>query len=273
MRNLIQFILRYKDFFLFLTLQVLALYLLFSANVYHGTVAHTVARDYVAGMQQMRSSMREYFQLRQDNQELARQNQILLNRQRNSYRRVDNEYMIVDDTLMLIQYRYVPAQVINSSITKQKNYLTLNRGKLDGINPTMGVVTEQGVVGIVRNASRHFATVIPIINVSFELSVQTKRGNHFGLVRWDGKDPGYAFVEDMAKHADVKVGDSIVTRGASAIFPPGLLVGTIDEVEDIPGSNFHQIRMKLAQPYRNMNHVYVIQNALRQEQLDLEQTP
>lgn len=270
MRNLIQFLLRYKDFFLFLTLQAFAFYFLFSANIYHHAVFATSANNVIGSLYQKKSDLNSYFGLREVNKKLAQSNKELLNRQRSSYRRVDNEYVLVDDTLMRIQYRYIPARVINSGISKQKNYITLNRGKTDGITPNMAVITEQGVVGITRHVSRHFTTVIPIINVAFELSVETKQGRHPGLIRWNGKDPEIANVEDMAKPADVQPGDTIVTRGSSAIFPQGIAVGTVLQVEDQPGSNFLKIKMKLANSYRSLNYVYVIQNTLRQEQLELE---
>lgn len=270
MRNLIQFILRYKDFFLFLTLQVFAFYFLFTGNIYHNAVFTSSSNSFIASMFDVRNNFNEYLKLKQNNEYIASENARLLDRQRSSYRRVDHEYVLVEDTLMMLQYRYIPAKVINSSSNRQKNYLTINRGMVDGITPNQGVVTERGVVGIVRNASRHFATIIPIINVSFELSVETKNSHYFGLVRWDGKNPMFARVDDMATHAKVEVGDTVVTRGSSAIFPPGVPVGTISHIEDVPGSNFHEITIELITSYNNLNYVYVIRNILQQEQLELE---
>lgn len=270
MRNLLQFILRFKDFFLFLALQVVAFYFLFSSNTYHNTVFASSSNRLVATMFDWRNNFSEYLKLRQHNETIAEENARLLNRQRSSYRRVDREYVMVEDTLMMLQYRYVPAKVINSSSNRQKNYLTLNRGMVDGIEANQAVVTERGVVGVVRNASRHFSTVIPVINVSFELSVETKNSHHFGLVRWDGKNPRFARVDDMSTHARINVGDTVVTRGASAIFPPGVPVGVISEIEEVPGSNFHQIEIELITAYDNLNYVYVVRNILQQEQLELE---
>lgn len=271
MRNLIQFILRFKDFFLFLALQVLAFYFLFSSNSYHSAVYTTSSNQFIAGLYDYRNNFSEYIRLKENNRKIAEENALLLTRQRSSYRRVDQDYVLVDDTLMMLQYRYVPSKVINSSSNKQKNYLTLNRGLVDGIAPNQAVVTERGVVGIVRNASRHFATVIPIINVSFELSAETKKDHHFGLVKWNGRNPRKASVVDMAKHAQIAIGDTIVTRGSSAIFPPGIPIGVISEINDIPGSNFHEIEIDLVTSYNNLNHVYAVQNILQQEQLNLEE--
>lgn len=270
MRNLIQFILRFKNFFLFLAFQVLAFYFLFSSNSYHNAVYTTSSNRAIAGLYNFRNNFSEYLKLKENNRKIAEENAHLLTRQRGSYRRVDQDYVLVDDTLMMLQYRYVPAKVINSSSNKQKNYITLNRGLVDGVAPNQAVVTERGVVGIVRNASRHFSTVIPIINVSFELSAETKRDHHFGLVRWNGKDSRKASVLDMAKHAQIRVGDTIVTRGSSAIFPPGVPIGVISEINDVAGSNFHEIEIDLITSYNNLNHVYTVQNILQQEQLNLE---
>lgn len=272
MRNLIQFILRFKDLFLFLALQVLAFYFLFSSNYYHSAVFTTSSNSIIGSLYDTRNNFNEYLKLKQRNAEIADENARLLNLQRSSYRRIDKEYVLVEDTLMMLQYRYVPAKVINSSTNKQKNYLTLNRGSVDGIAPNQAVVTERGVVGIVRNVSRHFATVIPVINVAFELSTETKYSHYFGLVRWNGKDARLAQVEDMATHAKIAEGDTIVTRGSSAIFPPGVPVGVVSYLEEIPGSNFHRIDIELITDFSNLNHVYVIHNILRTEQLELEST-
>lgn len=271
MRNLVQFILRYKDFFLFLAFQIIALYFLFSSgNTYHNSVFFSSSNRISATMFDWKNNFSEYLKLRQHNETIAEENARLLNRNRSSFRRVDREYVMVDDTLMMVQYRYVPAKVINSSANRQKNYLTINRGTVGGIAPNQAVVTERGVVGVVRNASKYFATVIPIINISFELSVETKNSHYFGLVRWDGKNPRFARVDDMATHARIHVGDTVVTRGSSAIFPPGLPVGVISEIVEVPGSNFHQIEIELITTYDNLNYVYVIGNILQQEQLELE---
>jgi rod shape-determining protein MreC len=270
MRNLIKFLIRFKDFFLFLALQVLSLYFLFSENHYHNAIYTTSSNQLVGTMFEAKNNFREYLSLKENNFALAEENAELLSRQRSSYRRVDNEYLVVDDTLMKIQYTYVAAKVINAGTTKQKNYLTLNRGTLDGLAPNMAVIGPQGIVGIVRNASKHFSTVIPVINTSFELSIETKKTHDLGLLRWNGSNPQIASVEDMAKHAKISVGDSIVTRGSSAIFPPNMMVGIVERVEEIPGSNFHKIDVKLATSFTSLNYVYVIKNSLRNEQLELE---
>jgi len=160
--------------------------------------------------------------------------------------------------------------VVNSSVNRQLNYLTLNKGKKDGILPEMGVLNEQGLVGVVKNVSDHFSTVVPIINLTFTVSAELQRTGNFGLLKWDGNDHRYCLLNDVPGHVDVKLGDTLVTRSSSAIYPRGVLIGTVHKVEQKPGSNFHHIEVELGNDFNKLRYVYVVDNLLKAEQKNLE---
>ncbi|MFN2422436.1 MAG: rod shape-determining protein MreC, partial [Cryomorphaceae bacterium] len=161
--------------------------------------------------------------------------------------------------------------IINSSINKQLNFLTIDKGRKDGLAPEMAVINPQGLVGVVKDVSEHFSTVIPVINLSFIASAELKRTGNFGLLKWDGKDHRYAMLNDVPGHADVIEGDTLVTRGSSGIYPSGVPVGIVNNVEQRAGSNFHQIRIELFNDFGSLRYVYVVENLLRSEQRLLEE--
>jgi rod shape-determining protein MreC len=130
----------------------------------------------------------------------------------------------------------------------------------------MGVINTNGLVGVVKDVSEHFSTVIPIINLSFTASAELERTGSFGLLRWDGKNHRYAMLNDIPGHVDVREGDTLVTRSASGIYPRGIQIGTVAQVEQKDGSNFHQIKVLLNNDFGQLRYVYVVDNLLRAEQ-------
>ena len=176
----------------------------------------------------------------------------------------------VSDSARIFPFQFVIAEVVNNSISQLSNYITINKGRKDGIQPDMGVVSEQGVVGIVSNVSDHFSVIISLLNPKSKLSCKVLGNNSFGYLTWDGRDADYAILEELPRHAEFHKGDTIVTSGYSAIFPAGLIVGVVDDFYKERDDNFYALRVKLATPFSSLQHVRVIQNAYRNEQIELE---
>jgi rod shape-determining protein MreC len=173
------------------------------------------------------------------------------------------------DSVPRRQYSYIPAQVINISTHKQFNFLTLDKGRHHGIEPEMAVVSPLGVVGVTYSVSGNFSSVIPIINRDFRLSAKIRRNGYFGSMSWPGRGYGNAILEEIPFHVDLREGDTIVTSGYSAIFPEGIMVGTVREFE-VEEGNFYTISVDLAVDYKKLSRVNVIHNLLREEQIELE---
>jgi rod shape-determining protein MreC len=159
--------------------------------------------------------------------------------------------------------------VINNSINKQFNFITLNKGSLHGIEPEMAVIAPDGVVGVVYATSGNYSTIIPMINRNFRLSAKIRKNGYFGSLSWAGSGYQKTILEEIPFHVDVQHGDTIVTSGYSAIFPEGIIVGTINEFEAREG-NFYTISVDIAVDYKNLLHVNVIRNLLQEEQRELE---
>jgi rod shape-determining protein MreC len=170
------------------------------------------------------------------------------------------------------QFLYSQARVINNSVNKEFNFITINKGSLHGVRTEMAVSSPEGVVGIVFSVSKHFSVILPVLNRNFRLSAKIKRNNYFGSLTWPGGSPEQAILTDIPYHVALNIGDTIVTSGYSAIFPEGLMVGTIAEYSRQEG-NFNTITARLSVDFRNLEYVYLIDNLLYQEQVNLENNP
>ncbi|MEA3463150.1 MAG: rod shape-determining protein MreC, partial [Bacteroidota bacterium] len=176
---------------------------------------------------------------------------------------------VVDEVKGEHRYYYVQSRIVHNSIYAQYNYLTLNKGKKDGVFRNMGVVSDQGLVGIILETSANFATVIPIINRDFRLSAKIKSNNYAGILQWDGISPRFAVLNEIPFHVDLSEGDTILTSGFSSIFPEGIDLGTIESFS-LEKGNFYDIRVKLFTDFQRLYHVNVIRNYRQEEQLNLE---
>lgn len=272
MRNFVRFLVRHHIFLFFLALQVLCFWLIFSHNSFQRASFINSSNRVVGTLYTWKSQLTEYIELQRVNDELSAENEELRNRLTESFVNVNEHFVMINDTLRERKFRYKAAQVINGSVNKQLNYLTLDKGSEEGIKPEMGVVNTRGLVGVVQDVSTHFSTVIPIINLKFTASAELKRTGNFGLLRWDGRDYRYAVLNDVPRHADVQLGDTVVTRGSSAIYPRGVPIGYVSDLDAVEGGNFHDIRIRLNNNFNRIRYVYVVDNLLKAEQRQLEET-
>jgi rod shape-determining protein MreC len=211
---------------------------------------------------------REYLSLKQVNQELAEENLSLRNRIDQYASRMDTAF-VVSEIRDPYRYFFVPSKIVHGSVYKQYNYLTLDRGKKDGVFKDMGVISDQGMVGIVLESSQNFATVIPILNRDFRLSVKIKSNNYAGILQWEGDSPLYAMLTEIPFHVNILEKDTILTSGFSSIFPEGIEVGVIESYV-LEKGNFYDIKVKLSTDFQRLFHVDVIRNFRQDEQLNLE---
>lgn len=269
MRNLRLFIIRYYFFFLFLSLQLLALIIYISSNEYPWARFINSSQTWVAAWMDFKTEWTEYFYLKDINDELAQENASLNNQLKTSYYKKRKGKKIIKDTALQLQYYHLPARVINYTTSKQDNFLTINRGSLDGIRPEMGVISNNAVVGFVKDVSDHYATIISVLNRNFKLRVRLKKTKDYGMISWDGNSKEYVLLNDIPVDVNVKPGDIVTTRGASSRFPDNIIVGTVSEVDNSSG-NMLVIKVKLACNFSSVYYVNVIDNKFRNEQEELE---
>jgi len=217
------------------------------------------------------NSITEYLDLRNANDALIRENAHLRSLMPNAFYSDSVSHIAVRDTLRHQQYSYITAKVINNSINKRNNYLTLNKGSLNGIRSEMGLLSSNGIVGIVKDVSPHYATAMSILHKDAKISAKLSKTNHIGSIVWDGPpDAATASLLDIPKNAPVHVGDTIVTSPYSSIFPEGIMIGTVQSVDLKTGNSFYAIKVNLSTNFYTLNYVYVVENLLKDEQRVLE---
>lgn len=254
----------------FILLQSFCIYLIINNNYYQHATILNATNSVVTEVMEGYSYVKEYIHLRENNENLAKENASLREMLNDAKYDVDSSRIVVNDSINFQQYKYITAKVINNSINHRNNYLTLNRGSLQGVKPEMGVITSKGIVGIVKQVSEHYCTVMSFLHKDTRISGMIKRNKFFGSLVWDGVDPAIATLNEIDKTVPVQKGDTIITTAYSAIFPAGIMLGTVVEAKLNPGSNFHQIRVRLSTRFDNLSYVNIVDNLMKNEQRELE---
>ena len=266
MRNLLNFLVKYNYWFLFILLEVASFVLLFRFNRYQQSVFFTSANAVAGKLYEVTGSIAAYFHLKETNEDLLDHNIRLeqrvaqLERALLDARSDTTLYHSLDSVPRDHSYSLYKARIIKNSLNRLDNYLTLDKGSADSIRPEMGVVSANGVVGIVYKTTPHYALVISLLNSKSSLSCKIQGSDYFGYLKWEGGDSQYAYLRDLPRHAEFSVGDTVVTSGYSAVFPPGLLVGYIDEMTDSHDGLSYLLKIRLATDFGRVSDVRVIAN-------------
>lgn len=269
MRDLFRFLFRQRNNLLFLALMAVSVSLLINGNMHQRAQAISSSNAVIGQIYAWRNQVTEFTDLRAVNRQLAQE--LAAERGRSHALPAHGPGSTGTDSVRM--YSFITAQVVNSTTHKERNYITLGSGSLDGIAPDMGVIGMNGLVGIVRDVSPRFALVTSVLGNEFRTSVQLKRTGHFGLLAWDTGDPRTASLVDMASHVPVQPGDTVVTRGNDGVFPPGVAVGTVLEVANDPGSNFHAIHVLLSEDLTRTAYVHVVADLFKAERDSLQAQP
>ena len=275
MRNLLNFLIKYNHWFLFLLLEVVCFILLIRFNSYQQSVYFTSANAVSGNIYGVTSSITSYFHLKSENDDLLDRN-MLLEEQIAKLESALTDFKLDTAQISSIRalnerdYTIYKANVVNNSLNRIDNYITIDKGSSSGIKPDMGVVDRNGVVGIVYKTSPSFSLVIPILNSKSSLSCKIQESDYFGHLKWENGDSQYAYLRDVPRHAEFKLGDTVVTSGYSTVFPEGIIVGSIDDMYDSNDGLSYSLKVKLATDFGKLYHVRVIARNNQQEQKELE---
>lgn len=270
MNALVEFLKKNSYWFLFVLLEIVSVWLMFSYNSYQNSVWITKAGEVAARINSFYSQAEAFVRLGEANSQLTRQNSLLQmqihqlrERLKDTTAALTSVEMAMRDTMQ--GYRLYNAKVVSSSILKDNNHLIIDRGYDDGIRTEMGVIGAGGVVGIVTMTGHHYSTILPIINTKSRISCRLRHSAYFGTLQWDGGDISHAVVIGVPRYAAVKRGDAVETSGYSTMFPPGLFVGNVSRIEDAPDGLSKQLTVSLGTDFGNLRNVTLFRNLHRAE--------
>lgn len=278
MRNVFLFLSRYRTFFTFLLLQVVALWFLVSYNRFHRAKFLGIANEVTGRVNTQYNKVEDYFTLKEENRRIHRYNDSLLNLLKNNFAKHDTTGQFLQDSVpydTLGHYRRYysrPATVVYNTVNSQKNFIQVNRGSSQGIKDNMAVISSDGaVVGVVVNTSPNFAQVMSLLHVQNSVSASLKKSGDFGTAEWDGKDPSFLVLKKIPKTVEVKKGDSVLSSPVSFNYPPGYLIGTVAEVKLDNTTGMYQLRIRTAANFTNLQQVHILENLDYAEQTTLNQ--
>ena len=264
MRNLLDFLYKYHHWLVFVLLEVVSVVLLFQYNSYQGSVWFSSANAMAGKVYELESTMTSYMGMRELNEQLTLRN-MYQERQLDQLRRLyaeatkDTTDMQRKELEFLSHYQLISAKVVENSIHKAENLITIDKGSADGVAVDMGVACGNGVVGVVYLVSTHYSVVIPVLNAtSSRISCAIRNRGSFGYLHWYGGDPSVAYVEDVPRHAKFKLGEWVVTSGFSSIFPSGVSVGKIEQAYNSRDGLSYKLMIRLSTDFTNLRDVVVI---------------
>ena len=271
MRSLIRYLIKNHAFVLFVLLETLALVMVFNYNSFQKAKYLNSANKITGKIYSVHQSVTGYFGLNKANRELAEENARLHNLMAIYSRDASpasglSTVDFPEDTTI----RFIPAMVINNSVNRPFNYITLNKGSRHGIKPDQGIVSARGVVGVVAQVSESYAVGLSLLNQRWSISARLKKSGYYGSLVWQGVNYREAGLTEIPLHVDIAAGDTVVTSGYSSIFPEGFLIGTISSFDRPDGENYYSVQVELAVDFKALGHVEVVEILDKDEIIELE---
>lgn len=257
---------------LFLILEVLSGWMLFRFNAYQGSVWFTQANAVAGQVLDYEAKLLQFIHLKDLNGQLT-QDILQLQQENESMRTLlaqltqDSSYTQKIQADLLAGEKLIPAHVISNSIKQKDNFITLDKGSKDGIRTEMGVVSGTGIVGITYLVSNHFSVVLPILNTHSNISCRLRGTNYFGSLKWSGGSPLQAYMDDIPRHARCKIGDVVETSGFSSVFPAGIFVGKVIQINNSKDGLSYRLEVQLSTDLAQIRDVCIVSNS-RQAELD-----
>ncbi|HEY5327209.1 MAG TPA: rod shape-determining protein MreC [Mucilaginibacter sp.] len=270
MRNLWIFISKYNAFFLFLIFEAASVTIYIKYNSFQKAAFINSSNEVTGNLYAKVSELYGYLSLKEVNDNLAHENAQLRNRLKASFYVDTISKHKVNDTVYQQQYEYIEAKVINNSVNRSNNYLTLNRGANQGVEKGLGVICNKGIVGKVVYVSDHFAVVQSLLHKDSQFSAMLANNKEIGYIEWgDDMDPHKGLLKDVSNNALPKLGEEVVTSGYS-LFPEGVPIGKISNLHTKEGGVSLNMEVALAVDFSKLHYVYVVDNKFAKEQEGVE---
>lgn len=266
MFKLFQFLYRIRLFLFFILLELFNLVEIYYRNNFHYSLFFNTSNQWISTLINQQNTIEDYLSLKYENELLIDENarlnaQLFGSRLGGLADSLDqggnldskNEYIVLS------------AEIIYNSVNSSKNFLTINKGKLDGVEEGMGVISSKGIVGKVIKTIDHYAIVISILNTENSVSAKIVSNQELGYVNWNGKQPEIVDLNDISKYKRVEIGDSIVTSDYNTVFPPNILIGIVAKLGIKEDGNYREIKVLLGNQFNKLKHVYLVKNKDKKE--------
>jgi rod shape-determining protein MreC len=260
MQQIAYFIQKYKYFLLFVLLELVAVLFTIQSKAYQKSKWIHSAHSFTGGLLNMSNAVFEFTSLKKENLRLSTENTTL----KNELEKVKSLVPFENKELKNSNHYYLSAKIIQNNFHKQNNYLTINKGRLDGIHSDMGVVNSKGIIGVINQVSNKYATVLSILHSKLKINAQIKGSHYFGTLAWDGVSYQYSQLRDIQRQAPLKIGDTIISGGKSLLFPEGIPIGVVHDFQTTP-KRFENIKIKLFNDMSSLGYVQIIQNSDKNE--------
>ncbi|HAW52586.1 MAG TPA: rod shape-determining protein MreC [Flavobacteriales bacterium] len=270
MLSLIRFLLKHAFIVYFLVLESIAFILLFQSNPYQ-RASFLNSSDYLfAGTYQAFDRMNDYLELKRVNQDLSWENSELKKSAIRYFRKSFDQTVIYRDTAFRQEYTFYPVKIIRNTTHLRNNYMTLNKGEMNGVRQGMGVISSKGVLGIVIETSKQFSVAMSVLNKDSRISARVKKNGYFGSVIWTGGDYRIGRLNEIPNHVSLVEGDTIVTSGFSGIFPENVPIGTVKTVTRKKGSGFLEIEIVFTQDFKTLSYGHIVKYLHEIERKEIE---
>ncbi len=270
MQRIFWFFFTYRAFILFILLEIFCGWLVVKNNSYQGAYFYNSSTRYTANVLRQTQDVKDYFNLKNVNRELAGDNARLHQLYQQALLNKADTQQYRPDSVLTRRFQFMAAKVIKNSTVSPRNYITLDKGTLDGIKPDMGVISPQGVVGKVTSCSDHFSVVTSILHLDYKLSSQIKKSGSIGMIEWDGRNSQLTQMKFVPRYIEIKAGDTVVTSSYNSVFPQGIPVGVIKQIKVAPAETAYDLEVQMATDFNRLSYVYVINNIFKEEQESLE---
>ncbi len=159
------------------------------------------------------------------------------------------------------------AKIVAKNLNLLRNTMTLDIGTSDSVHIGNPIVTGEGLAGRVVAVSGGYAIGQMIVNVDFRASAKVQRTRVDGIISWDGNT---LLLKNVSKTQDVKEGDAIITSEYSNSFPPGIKIGIVSRVIEIPNNLFKKIEVTPTVNLTQTEEVFVMNYIPSLERITLE---
>jgi len=248
----------------FILLEAAALLMLSNNNAIQKFWIARISHGFMANTWGATQSVRNYFNLKKQNDELALENESLKEALKGYEAAALEANPAYQPVLKDDGFKHIPARIIKSGVNSQHNYLILDKGREDGVVENSGVITSKGVIGIVDAVSKHYSFAISFLNKELNISARIDSAGAVGPLAWSGLKTDEAVLREIPLQIKYNLGDTVYTSGYSAIFPADIPLGVAGEAKVINGAT-NEIKVKLFQDHSALRYVTIIENTRIQE--------